>query len=257
MIRYFFRKDNIFTYLTLSFKNNIRLKQIVFILLFSMAAIPSAAQKKKLQNTPYADHKLYHFGFHVGLHTQDLILTNNGMAAPNGEIWFAEIPDYTPGFSVGVIGDLFLNPYMNLRTIPTIHFGDKTVLFKEPAAGEVKRVSLRSNYLDVPLVVKVSSMRLNNCRPYVIGGAYGAIELGQKKGNPLLLKPVDYGIEFGLGCTFYLPFFRLAPELRFKFGLPDILEKNREDLLNDSDKIYTNALSKATSRMIVLTFNFE
>ena len=100
-------------------------------------------------------------------------------------------------------------------------------------------------------------MRLNNCRPYILGGAFGTIELGQKKGNPLLMKKIDYGIEFGLGCTFYLPFFRLSPELKFQFGLADILDKNRVDLANEADKIYTNALSKVTSRMIVFTFNFE
>ena len=235
-----------------------RLKQIVFILACTVFAFPSLAQKRRVQHQPYADHnKLYHLGFHVGLHTQDLILTNNGIAAPNGEVWFAEIPNYLPGFSVGVIGDLYMNPYMNLRVVPTIHFGDKSVIFKESTSEEAKRINMRTNCLSLPLDVKISSMRLNNCRPYILGGAYGDIELGQKKGNPLLMKPIDYGIEFGLGCTFYLPLFRLSPELKFKFGLTDILEKNRSDLANEADKIYTNALSKATSRMIVLTFNFE
>ena len=233
------------------------MKKIVFILLGFMVALSSYGQKKKVQYQPYADHKLYHFGFHVGIHAQDLILTNSGLAAPNGDVWFAEIPNYNPGFSVGVIGDLFMNPYMNLRAVPTLHFGDKTVCFKETASGEEKWVSMRTNYLDIPVNVKISSMRLNNCRPYIIGGAYGTIELGQKRGNPLLMKPIDYGIEFGVGCTFYMPFFRLAPELKFKFGLPDILEKNRVDLSNENDKVFTNALSKVTSRMIVLTFNFE
>jgi hypothetical protein len=184
-------------------------------------------------------------------------LTNNGITAPNGETWFAEIPNYTPGFSVGVIGDMFLNPYMNLRITPAIHFGDRTVYFKELTREEEKRVSVRSNYLSIPLDVKISSMRLNNYRPYVIGGVYGAVDLGRKKGQPLLTKQLDYGLEFGLGCNIYLPFFRLAPELKFKFGLADILEKNRDDLTNEADKIYTNALSKATTRMIILTFNFE
>ena len=233
------------------------LKKIFYTLIATMVVFSALAQKKKVQNTPYADHKLYHFGFHVGMQAQDLILTNNGIVASNGETWFAEIPNYAPGFSVGVIGDLFLNPYMNLRAIPTIHFGDKTFIFKEPTTKAEKIVSLRSNYMDFPLDVKISSMRLNNCRPYIIGGAYGAIELGQKKGHPLLLKPFDYGIEFGLGCTIYMPFFRLAPELKFKFGLPDILEKNRIDLANEADKIYSNAISKVTSRMIIFTFNFE
>ena len=211
-----------------------------------------------MQYQPYADNKLYHFGFHVGLHTQDLILTNNGIPTPGGETWFAEIPNYSPGFSVGVMGDLFLNPYMNLRASPTIHFGDKTIFFKNMMSEEEERISVRSNFLSIPLSLKISSMRLNNYRPYILGGVYGDIDMGRKKGQTVLLKQIDYGIEFGIGCTFYMPsFFRLSPEIKFKFGLPDIWEKARPDLTNEADKIYSNSISKATTRMIIFTFNFE
>jgi hypothetical protein len=225
--------------------------------MWAMIAFSSYSQERKVQNQPYADYKLYHLGFHIGLHSQDLLLTNSGIISPDGKILFAEIPNYSPGFSVGVIGDLFLNPYMNLRLTPTIHFGDRTLLFKEFESEEEKRVSIRSNYLSIPLDLKISSMRLNNCRPYILGGVYGALDLGRKKGYELLMKQLDYGFEFGFGCNFYMPYFRLAPEIKFKFGLPDMMEHERPDLLNEADKIYTNALSKATTRMIVITFNFE
>ncbi|MDR2384980.1 MAG: PorT family protein [Tannerella sp.] len=233
------------------------MRRIVYIILLVMIAFSSYSQKRKVQNQPYADYKLYHWGFHVGFHSQDLLLTNNGIASPDGKILFAEIPDYSPGFSVGVIGDLFLNPYMNLRLTPTIHFGDRSVLFKDFKNGEETRVSVRSNYLSVPLDLKISSMRLNNCRPYILGGIYGAADLGRKKGYQLLMKSLDYGFEFGIGCTVYMPYFKLAPEIKFKFGLPDIMMHDRPDLINEADKIYTNALSKVTTRMVVFTFNFE
>ena len=234
------------------------MKKIAYIFIIIALALPLFAQKAKIQYQPYVDHKLYHFGFHIGLHTQDLLLTNNGIATPDGETWFAEIPNYSPGFSVGVIGDLFLNPYMNLRVSPTIHFGDKTIIFKELSSEKEEPFSVRSNYFSIPVGLKISSMRLNNYRPYIIGGVYGDFDMGRKKGIPILLKQLDYGIEFGFGCTFYMPsFFRLSPEIKFKFGLPDIWEKDRVDLTNEADKIYSNSISKATTRMIILTFNFE
>ena len=175
----------------------------------------------------------------------------------NGETWFAEIPTYSPGFSVGVIGDMFLNPYFNLRFIPTINFGDKRFVFREQETGEEFRTSVRSSYLTLPLSVKYSSFRLNNCRPYLTAGVYGAMDLGRKRGNPLYLKGFDYGLEFGIGCNIYLPFFRLCPELKFSFGLPNLLVKDRPDLEGQETIKYTEALSKATSRMVTLTFNFE
>ena len=169
------------------------------------------AQQEKVKNQPYVDNKLFHLGFHVGIHAQDLLLTHSGIAT-NGEVWFAEIPSYSPGFSVGAIGDMYLNPYFNLRFIPTINFGEKKFVFREQDnKGEEFRTSVRSSYLTFPISVKYSAMRLNNCRPYLTAGVYGAFDLGRKKGNPLLLKGFDAGIEVGIGCNIYLPFFRLCP----------------------------------------------
>lgn len=214
------------------------------------------AQKEKVKNLPYVDNKLFHLGFFVGLHTQDLLLTHSGVVS-NGQTWFAEIPSYSPGFSVGVIGDMYLNPYFNLRITPSIHFGDKKFVFREESTGEEFETNIRSNYLMIPVDVKYSSFRLNNFRPYLLTGVYGAFDLGRKRGNPLLLKGTDVGLEVGIGCNIYLPFFKLCPELKFCFGLLDVLEKDRGDISGQETIKYSDALSKATSRTIVLTFNFE
>lgn len=234
------------------------LKRFLFILLICNLTIAGVwAQKRKPQNQPYADLKRYHFGFHVGLHTQDLILTNVGVPTENGELWFAEIPSYSPGFSVGIIGNLCINQYLNLRLTPTVHFGNKKFSFIEQNSEELFETSLRSNYLSFPLDLKYTAVRLNNYRPYVVGGVFTSFDMGRKKGNPLLLKGMDYGVSFGFGCDIYLPYFKLCPEIKFCFGLADVLEKNRTDLTIPEDRKYSQALSKATSRMIVFTFNFE
>ena len=36
------------------------------------------AQKERVRNQPYADLKWLHLGFHVGIHSQDLLLTHTG-----------------------------------------------------------------------------------------------------------------------------------------------------------------------------------
>ncbi len=113
-----------------------------------------------------------------------MILTNTGVEN-NGEIWFAEIPNYSPGFSVGIIGDMYLNPYFNLRLTPTIHFGDKEFVFREHHSEETMTSTVRSNYLTIPLDIKYSAFRVNNYRPYMLAGVYGAFDLGRKKGNPV------------------------------------------------------------------------
>jgi hypothetical protein len=220
-----------------------------------------SAQKQKAKNQPYGDYKLYHFGIIVGLNFQDLILTNNGLPTlienVGEETWYAVIPDYSPGFSVGLLADMYLNPFMNLRFTPVLHFGDKKFEFKEPDKNLRYTTTVRSNYIMMPLDLKLRSMRLNNYRPYLIAGVYGALDLGIKKDDPLLLKAFDYGFTIGFGCDFYLPIIKIAPELRFSFGLADLIEHNRSDLTIKEMEKYSKGISKGTSRLITLTFNFE
>jgi hypothetical protein len=225
--------------------------------MFVLFAPGMAAQREKVKNQPYVDMRLFHLGFHIGLHTQDMILTHTGATAASGQTWFAEIPAYAPGFSVGIIGDMFVNPYLNLRLIPSIHFGDKEFVFREHPSSERYITSVRSNYITLPLELKYSSLRLNNYRPYLTGGVYGAWDVGRKKGETLLMKSLDYGVSVGVGCDFYFSFFKLSPELKFFFGLRDLIEKNRTDLSQPGMGVYTDAFARGTSRMIVLTFNFE
>ncbi|MDR0538837.1 MAG: PorT family protein [Tannerellaceae bacterium] len=213
------------------------------------------AQREIPKIQPYVDWRMFHLGFYLGLHCQDLIITHSG-ATTEGN-WFAEIPSYSPGFSVGIVGDMFVNPYLNLRVLPSLHFGDKSFVFRNYETADIYRTDVRSNYLSFPLELKYSSFRVNNYRPYLTSGVYGAFDLGRKKGEAILLKSFDYGVTIGLGCDFYFSFFKFCPELKFYFGLADLIEKTRSDLAQPELGIYQDALHKATSRMIILTINFE
>jgi hypothetical protein len=232
-------------------------KSYLLLVFFCLLACNLFAQKQKVKNQPYGDYKLYHFGITVGLSFQDMLLTNSGLADDNGETWYATIPNYSPGFTVGLIADLYLNPYMNLRFTPSLSFGDKNFEFVEQETYARYKTVLRSNYMMAPLDLKIRSMRLNNYRPYIIAGAYTALDLGLKKDEPLLLKSMNYGLTIGLGCDFYLPLIKIAPEIRLCFGLNNTMEKNRSDLTDYSLLKYSNAITKGLPRMIIFTFNFE
>ncbi len=233
------------------------IKKATYFLLLILISGNLHGQQRKLQHRPYADQRLFHLGFTLGLHTQDLILTQSGFINENGEVWFSEIPAYSPGFAIGIIGDMYVNRFMNLRAIPSLYLGDKKFVFREQSSGEEFATHIRNNYITLPLHLKISADRINNFRPYALVGGYGSLELASIKNRAVLLKPYDAGIEFGVGCDFYLPLFKLAPELKFSFGLVDILEKERNDLKDDDLRKYANSLSKAVQRMITLSFHFE
>ena len=217
-----------------------------------------SAQTKKVQYQPYGDHKLYHFGISVGMNFQDLIVSNAGLPDPDtGETWFATLPNYQPGFSVGLLGDLYLNPFMNLRFTPMLHFGDKQFEFVNQENNERYSTTIRSNYLSIPLDIKFRSVRINNYRPYFLTGAYTTVDLGRKLDEAVYLKLFDYGLTLGIGCDFYLPIIKVVPELRFYFGLADAVQHERTDLTNNNLRKYSDSISRGLIRMVSLTFNFE
>ena len=109
-----------------------------------------------------------------------------------------------------------------------------------------------------PIELKFAAQRFRNLRPYLVGGLMPAFDVSKRRNDLLKFKATDMFLTVGFGCDFYLPFFKLIPELKFCFGLTDVLDHNRPDLADEPDKMkYTQSLTKAVSQMVVLTFYFE
>lgn len=243
------------------------MKQVKHILsmLLSLIAIISCSQQvngqqlnDKLLNRPYADLRRWHLGFSVGLHTQDIRFTHNGYITPEGESWFMELPSFQPGFNVSGLFDMRLSDHFNLRFSPGLYFGNRNIVFKEANTGDEVKQNLKSTYLMFPLDIKFSALRYSNLRPYVTAGIMPALNLTRKSGEYIKLKSSDFYLTCGFGCDLYLPYFKLIPEVKFCFGLIDVVDHKRPDLTDDPAKQkFTQSLKKAVSSMVVFSFYFE
>lgn len=228
------------------------------LLLSTLAMAGFAKPSDKLMNRPYADLKPWHLGFSVGFHVQDLNLTHNGFLTPDGERWSLEVPNFSPGFCLNVLADLRLHQYLNLRFTPGIYFGSKSVVMMEYHTGEVLKQDVKSAYVVAPIDLKVSGNRLHNVRPYVTAGFMATFDVTKKRTDYLVFNTADAYLTIGLGLDFYLPFFKFIPEVKFCFGLTDVLKHKRPDL-EDDQYMYkiTQSLSKVKSNMVVFNFYFE
>jgi hypothetical protein len=232
--------------------------RLLILALFVFSVTIVSSQDRLVQNQPLSDIKQLHFGFTLGLNTTDFGITNSGAVDPLGKSYYLQIPSYSTGFTVGVISDLRIFDCLNLRFVPTLNFGDRYLVFVDNARTQLPyQQDLKSTLLDFPIYLKYRAKRINNYRPYVIFGGGFVYDLSRQKEDLILLNAPDLNIEFGVGCDFYMEFFKLAPEFKLCLGTLNVLDRNRSDLLVASDIKYTNALSKLTSRMFVLTFNFE
>lgn len=212
----------------------------------------------KVQNLPYADNRRWHLGFSIGAYASDLRLTHNGYITPEGEEWRIDQPNYQPGFCVNGLFDLRLNNYFSVRLSPGMYFGSRDITMKEINTDARERQNIKSTFVVLPVDIKFSGMRYRNSRPYVTAGVMPAFDVAKKRSDILQLKTSDIYLSVGFGCDFYLPYFKLNPEIKFCFGLSDMLAHDRPDLVDDPQKYkFTQSLTKATSKMVVLTFYFE
>ncbi len=238
---------------------NAKIKHIV-LLLATVTAFATAAdaQTRKVQNKPYIDNRMFHYGFLCAVHSQGLSLENSGYINPEtGEQWYSVNDRGDFGFSFGVLGEWRLNKYFALRSTPTIHFGQRHFTFREQVSGKETSESIKSTYISIPVDIKFSALRFNNHRPYLLAGVNPMYDLAGHKQDAILTKPLTLYAEFGMGCDFYMPFFKLIPEIKFCIGLNNILNKDRKDLIDKTKAVYTEGLNSAKSNMVILSFYFE
>jgi len=204
------------------------------------------------------DFKFIHFGFSLGMNVMDFE-TKESKIGVDGKVYMVDVPTLKPGFSVGIISDMFLTRYFSLRFTPSLHFGERQLAYSLDKNTILDSITVPSIPISIPFYLKYSSERYGDLRPYLIGGIGMNFDLGQNKEKPIYLKTIDPFFEIGVGCDIYFSFFKLSPELKLSLGTNNLyLPLNeRPPLSNKSDEKYSLALKKLNSRILTLTFNFE
>lgn len=247
-----------------------RLHSIILTALLT-AATAAQAQERTVQNRPYTDLRPIHFGILIGTHAQDLEFNNIGyqtIVAEDGSetqtLITTDQDRWDMGLNVGVLAEFRLHENFQLRVAPALYFGNRHLTFlnhtQQDASGEPLRQQqdMKTVYVSSAVDLIFAAPRSNNHRPYIMAGLNPMLNLSGNDEDIVRLKPFDVFAEVGLGCDFYLPFFKLRPELKFLFGLTNSLDKNHAGELKDSNlRPYAASINKAHSKMIVLTFYFE
>ena len=248
------------------------MKRILVALILLASVLTIHAQERRVQNRPYTDLRDFHFGVLVGTHLQDLELNNVGpqmvdLDDGNGvvqKIVSADQDRWDAGFTVGVLGELRLNSTFQLRMAPAMYFGTRHLTFRNitdlNTQGEpTEQVQeLKTAYISCAFDLIAAAPRFNNHRPYVMLGLNPMLNLSGKDNDYIKLKRSDVFVEVGLGCDFYLPYFKLRPELKFMYSLMYSLDKSHAKNLQDKNMLmYTNSVNETRAKMIALTFYFE
>jgi hypothetical protein len=202
---------------------------------------------------PDHDEKLYYFGITFGVNfSQYRIKYTNSFVETDT---FKKIqPAWSPGFNLGLMANLRLSKFIDLRFIPSLSFADKKMSFTMTQDSTSTR-SIESIYMHLPLQLKFKSDRIRNFRFYgMLGGKFdydlAANARSRRSDEWLKVKPVDLGYELGVGFEFYYPNFIFSPEIKLSQGL-------NNQIFNDKSIPLTNAIEELRTRMIVISIHLE
>jgi len=137
---------------------------------------------------------------------------------------YPEVSKLNPGINIQIVTDLRPANHLDIRFLPGVAFGQRVIRFYKNGVLVNSQQSLESSFLEFPLLLKYKGERLNNVRPYVIGGfnyrydLAGKKEFDDTKAIYLRIKRPDLYYELGAGLDFYLVYFKLSVELKMSNG---------------------------------------
>ena len=231
---------------------------IICALLLTQSISAQLFSKEKIQNNENFDKAKLSWGYFLGFNSYDF---NFDYKEDLDDI----LVDKSIGFSVGLIGNMRINEYLDLRLEPGLYINKRLLTYNESyfggmdvSASDLER-EIRSTYIHIPLLLKVSTKRLNNIKPFIIGGLSTAINLSSNEENPednsvgqFRTKRGMFFYEVGFGIDLYLFWFKFTPSIRGVFAIND-------ELIRDADpnSPWTGNIESMQSRAIFVNFTFQ
>ncbi|MGD1945610.1 MAG: porin family protein [Croceivirga sp.] len=224
--------------------------------LFLSSAICANAQlfgKDPIINLQTYDEPFLNWGYYLGFNRYDFQFEYEN------EIGEDILVEQSYGFNVGLIGEMRINKFLDVRFEPGLLYSQRNLGFPgfDNAQDAIREV--RSTYIRFPLLLKISTKRFNNIKPFIVAGAYTAINLGAKEdslednssGEFRMVKNV-YGYELGFGIDIYTEYFKFTPSIRGVFALNDELIRDE-----DPNSPWTGNIAAMRTRGIFINFTFE
>jgi hypothetical protein len=233
------------------------MRHLLVIIVVAIGFQTASAQlfsKEKIKNLENFDQKTLSWGYYLGFNSYDYKFDYN-------EITEDIITESSAGFNVGLIGDLRLNDYFNIRLEPGIVFATRNLTFPDPSLTTVAQMEreVTSTYIHIPLLVKFSTKRSNNWKPFIVAGASWSNNLSSNQDNvddnsagQFRQTTSVFNYELGIGVDLYLFYFKFSPSIRGVFAMGDELVRDA-----DPNSPWTGNITSMQSRGLFINFTFQ
>jgi hypothetical protein len=235
--------------------NSIHLSFRKIILVLSGVLLTQLAfGQDERMNNPEHGAKKYYFGLTMGFNASQYKVQQSEYFKKYDSI-MAITPLWKPGIQVGIVGNLKLTNFVDIRALPQFMIRDQGLRFSYPKKDSTSTSSFESVLFTMPVEFKFKSDRQTNFRFYVCAGGkfdydFNANSNSKRTSDVIKIKPVDFGYNLGLGFEFFYPNFIFSPELKISNGLGNVLSRNIGEPTN-------KAIDKLSTRMVYISFYIQ
>lgn len=231
--------------------------------------------KERVKHLQNFDKKPYHYGYFFGFNSFGYnIRYKENYAVPPTRVFVNQVRGLNlpnielvknTGFNVGLIGDLRLHRYFNLRLEPGLYYTQRDLIYPQATPGMSNEGDylreVKSTYIHLPLLVKFSGERINNWKPYLVGGVSTSFNLSSNEknnddnfSNVFRVTSQSFNYEVGFGIDFYLVYFKFSPSIRGIFSIQNELIKDNP--VNGVSP-WTSNITSMMSQGVVINLTFE
>ena len=237
------------------------MKKLLIILALLIAGQTASAQlfsRERIKNNENFDKKRWSWGFYLGFNSYDYKFQYEQDLEDI-------LTETTLGFNVGLISNLRINDHLDLRFEPGLYITQRNLVYDESYFqgmefndSDLLR-EVKATYIHFPLLLKVSTKRLNNFKPFIVGGVSTALNLSSNEKNPddnsageFRSRRNMYFYEVGFGIDFYLFWFKFTPSIRGVFAFNDEIVRDV-----DPNSPWTGNVNRMKTRGIFINFTFQ
>ena len=230
----------------------------LIILLFNINCFSQLFTKKKIMNNENFDKPKLSWGYYLGSNSFDYNFDYKS------DLYDIQTEKNT-GFNVGLIGNFRISDFFDLRFEPGLVMSNRNLIYNPLGFGmtefqpNLHLREVKSTYIYFPLLLKVSALRFNNFKPYLLGGISTALNLSSKQDNvndnslgEFRTKKNVLFYEIGFGIDLYLEWFKFSPSIRGVFAISDELVTD-----DDPNSPWTGNIDFMKTSGIMINFTFQ
>lgn len=234
--------------------------------------------KDRMDNLEGFDNQKFSYGFFLAVNNFDYKLVLDPKFGMDGQKSLVQTKS-SYSFGAGLIGKFKLNDNFDLRFEPGLQFVEREIIFDTQSNDQFsagtpanlpftprvltdadKLRTVKSTYVDLPVLIEIHGDRWYNSRPYAAVGVNWMMNLQSNSkatdDNALGLfrsTSSNFAYSAEIGISFYFSRFKLTPGFRGTFMMNNELVSDNED----TPPYWTAAVSSAKSRAFMFVLKFE